>query len=33
MLHAFKRYQDYRPYLDLERRFVARALAAPDRRG
>jgi predicted nucleotidyltransferase len=32
-LHAFKRYQDYRPYLDLERRFVARALAAPARRG
>ncbi len=28
-LHAFKRYHDYRRYLDLERRFVARALARP----
>jgi predicted nucleotidyltransferase len=28
-LHAFKRYQDYRKYLDLERRFVAGALARP----
>ena len=26
-LLAFKRYQDHRKYLDLERRFVARALA------
>jgi uncharacterized protein len=25
-LYAFKRYQDHRKYLDLERRFVARAL-------
>ena len=25
-LLAFKRYQDYRPYLELERRYVARAL-------
>jgi len=24
---AFKRYQDHRPYLEMERRFVARALA------
>ena len=27
-LYAFKRYQDHRRYLDLERRFVAEALAA-----
>lgn len=27
-LHAFKAYQDFRPYLDLERRHVARRLAA-----
>jgi predicted nucleotidyltransferase len=26
-LHAFKAYQDFRPYLELERRFVARRLA------
>ncbi len=26
-LLAFKRYQDHRRYLDLERRFVARAVA------
>jgi hypothetical protein len=25
-LLAFKRYQDYRPYLALERRYVDRAL-------
>lgn len=25
-LHAFKRYQDHRRYLDLERRWVARAV-------
>jgi predicted nucleotidyltransferase len=25
-LHAFKRYQDHRRYLDLERRWVARAI-------
>jgi predicted nucleotidyltransferase len=28
-LLAFKRYQDHRKYLDLERRFVAKALAGP----
>jgi predicted nucleotidyltransferase len=28
-LHAFKRYQDHRKYLELERGFVARALARP----
>jgi predicted nucleotidyltransferase len=28
-LQAFKRYQDHRRYLDLERRFVASALAGP----
>ena len=27
-LHAFKAYQDFRPYLDLERRHVAQRLAA-----
>ncbi len=27
-LYAFKRYQDHRRYLDLERRFVAEARAA-----
>lgn len=27
-LHAFKAYQDFRPYLDLERQHVARRLAA-----
>ncbi len=27
-IYAFKRYQDHRRYLDLERRFVARALGA-----
>jgi predicted nucleotidyltransferase len=32
-LHAFKRYQDYRRYLDLERRFVARALTGAAARG
>lgn len=26
-LHAFKAYQDFRPYLELERRYVARRLA------
>jgi hypothetical protein len=32
-LLAFKRYQDHRKYLDLERRFVAEALAAATPRG
>lgn len=32
-LYAFKRYQDHRRYLDLERRFVARAIAASTPRG
>ena len=32
-LYAFKRYQDHRKYLDLERRFVARAVGAPTPRG
>jgi uncharacterized protein len=32
-LYAFKRYQDHRRYLDLERRFVAEALAATAPRG
>jgi predicted nucleotidyltransferase len=32
-LYAFKRYQDHRRYLDLERRFVARAIAASTARG
>ena len=32
-LLAFKRYQDHRKYLDLERRFVAEALAAAPPRG
>ncbi|MGE3153011.1 MAG: nucleotidyltransferase family protein [Nitrospiraceae bacterium] len=27
-LYAFKAYQDFRPYLDLERQYVARRLAA-----
>lgn len=27
-LSAFKQYQDFRPYLELERRYVARRLAA-----
>lgn len=27
-LHAFKAYQDFRPYLELERRHVARRLSA-----
>ena len=27
-LHAFKAYQDFQPYLELERRHVARRLAA-----
>ena len=27
-LHAFKAYQDFRPYLELERQYVARRLAA-----
>ncbi len=31
-LLAFKRYQDYRPYLELERRYVERAFAK-DRTG
>ena len=26
-LHAFKAYQDFRPYLELERRYVARRLS------
>jgi hypothetical protein len=26
-LHAFKAYQDFRPYLELERRYVSRRLA------
>jgi predicted nucleotidyltransferase len=26
-IYAFKRYQDHRPYLELERRFVANALS------
>ena len=32
-LYAFKRYQDHRRYLDLERRFVAEALTATRTRG
>ena len=32
-LYAFKRYQDHRQYLDLERRFVAQAIAASITRG
>jgi predicted nucleotidyltransferase len=32
-LYAFKRYQDHRRFLDLERRFVARALTGLPRRG
>ncbi|HMH53568.1 MAG TPA: nucleotidyltransferase domain-containing protein [Candidatus Acidoferrum sp.] len=32
-LYAFKRYQDHRKYLDLEHRFVARAIAASVPRG
>ena len=32
-LYAFKRYQDHRKYLDLERRFVAQAIAASTVRG
>ena len=32
-LYAFKRYQDLRRYLDLERRFVAEALAVTPTRG
>ena len=32
-LYAFKRYQDHRRYLDLERRFVAEALAVTPTRG
>ena len=32
-LHAFKRYQDHRRYLDLERAFVARTLAVPGSHG
>ncbi len=28
-LYAFRRYQDHRKYLDLERRFVARAVGSP----
>ncbi|MBI5855345.1 MAG: nucleotidyltransferase domain-containing protein [Nitrospirae bacterium] len=27
-LSAFKRYQDFRPYLEIERRFVSRRLAS-----
>lgn len=27
-IYAFKRYQDHRPYLDMERAFVARRLGA-----
>ncbi|HLA91013.1 MAG TPA: nucleotidyltransferase domain-containing protein [Gemmatimonadaceae bacterium] len=30
-LYAFRRYQDHRKYLYLERRFVARAVADPPR--
>jgi uncharacterized protein len=32
-LYAFKRYQDHRRYFDLERRFVAAALAIAPSRG
>lgn len=32
-LYAFKRYQDHRKYLDLERHFVAQAIAASITRG
>jgi predicted nucleotidyltransferase len=32
-LYAFKRYQDHRRYLDLEQRFVARAIGASTARG
>jgi uncharacterized protein len=32
-LLAFKRYQDHRKYLDLERRFVAAAVTGPGHRG
>ena len=32
-LYAFKRYHDHRRYLDLERRFVAEALATAAPRG
>ena len=32
-LYAFKRYQDHRKYLDLERRFVAQAIAPSIARG
>ena len=32
-LYAFKRYQDHRKYLDLERHFVAQAIAAAITRG
>jgi uncharacterized protein len=32
-LLAFKRYQDHRKYLDLERRFVAAAVTGAARRG
>jgi hypothetical protein len=32
-LLAFKRYQDHRKYLDLERRFVAGALTGAAPRG
>jgi hypothetical protein len=30
-LYAFKRYQDHRPYLDMERAYVERKLAAMSR--
>jgi predicted nucleotidyltransferase len=32
-LLAFKRYQDHRKYLELERRFVSDAVRGPARRG
>ena len=32
-LYAFRRYQDHRKYLDLERRFVARAVGGRAPRG
>lgn len=32
-LHAFKRYQDHRKYLELERRFVADALGRSSHHG
>ncbi len=32
-LYAFRRYQDHRKYLDLERRFVAKAVTGSPGRG